>query len=99
MYVADQIISRGGEKRFDYGHSWNRRLHFVIPVCDHETWTSLFIRDKLEEVLSFASGDSYSFEFVSISDNRRPEFLNFPAQTKLQREYNEVVKTFFFYGL
>lgn len=32
VYVGDQVISRGGLKRFDYGQKWNRRLHFRIPV-------------------------------------------------------------------
>lgn len=79
VYVADQIVSRGGLVRFDYGKKWNRCLHFVIPVRKYNHWSNPEIMALLEETLSFASGNTYTFEFVSQAEKRFPEFLNFPS--------------------
>ena len=30
VYVGDQIISRGGEKSFEYGNKWHREIFYKI---------------------------------------------------------------------
>ena len=91
VYVGDQIVSRGGKKSFDYGKRWDRRLHFKIPVREHEVWSDPDVKGLLEEALSFASGDTYRFDFVSQPIDKFPGFLNFKTEKEPGRDYNEVV--------
>ncbi len=92
VYVADQATARGGTRSFDYGYKWHRRFAFKIPVRQHEVWTDPAVRGLLEETLSVASGDTYSFEFVAQEPERFPEFLNFGTQTEpTEHKHDEVV--------
>jgi len=91
VYVGDQIISRGGKKSFDYGKKWHRCLNFKMPVREYEIWSDPDIKGLLEEALSFASGDTYTFDFVSQPKDRFTGFLNFKTETKPRYEYNEVL--------
>jgi hypothetical protein len=92
VYVADQATSRGGTRSFDYGYGWHRDFVFRIPVRKHEVWSSQEIREALEEALSVASGDTYSFEFVAQSPELFQEFLTFGTETEpAYRKYDEVV--------
>jgi hypothetical protein len=92
VYVADQATSRGGTRSFDYGYDWHRDFVFRIPVRKHEIWSSPEIREVLEETLSIASGDTYSFEFVAQKPELLQEFLTFGTDTEPAcRNYDEVV--------
>lgn len=92
VYVADQATVRGGTKSFDYAHKWHRHLAFRIPVREYAIWSSSEIRELLEDTLSVASGDTYSFEFVAQEPDRFPEFLNFGVREEpAERPYDEVV--------
>ena len=91
VYVGDQVISRGGLRRFDYGQKWNRRLHFRMPVKRHDIWSAGNLKGLLEETLSFASGDTYTFDFVPQPVDSFPEFLNFKTEKEPRHEYTEVV--------
>jgi len=76
VYCGDQCVSRGGTAEFEYGEKWNRRLHFEIPVRNYDFWASLDIVHKLKEILSFASGDTYSFHFHKMKGGQEPDFLD-----------------------
>ncbi|MFX0198512.1 MAG: hypothetical protein ACFFCW_20525 [Candidatus Hodarchaeota archaeon] len=91
VYVGDQIVSRGGERRFDYGKKWHRCLNFKIPVRENEIWSDPEIRGLLEEALSFVSGDTYTFDFVPQSKDAFPGFLNFRTEIEPRYEYNQVL--------
>lgn len=91
VYVGDQIVSRGGIKSFDYGFKWHRCLRFIIPVREYETWSDPEVQTLLEHCLSFSSGDTYTFEFVSQTKDNFPKFLNFKSKTKPQSMYDEVL--------
>jgi len=91
VYVGDQVVSRGGPRQLDYGQRWARRLKFVIPVRVHEIWSDAAIRELLEETLSFSSGDTYEFKFVSKAREEFPEFLNFTAGSEPEYSYDEVL--------
>ena len=77
VYVGDQIVSRGGKKSFDYGKKWYRCLNFRIPVREREIWSDPEIEGLLGAALSFVSGDTYTFDFVSQPRDAFPGFLNF----------------------
>ncbi|MFO0804404.1 MAG: winged helix-turn-helix domain-containing protein [Gemmataceae bacterium] len=67
VYVADQAVTRGGTKSFDYGDRWHRDLRFTIPVrCPH-TWNRSEVRESLRGLLHFLTDDDYEFEFVPAS--------------------------------
>jgi len=54
-------------------------------------WTDPEIRTLLEETLAFASGDTYSFEFVYQPEDQFPKFLNFPSEIVSKYKYDEVL--------
>jgi len=64
VYVADQVVCRGGEKEFEYAEKWHRVFILKIPVREYDTWSHADVRAQLEETLHFLSGDTYTFEFV-----------------------------------
>ena len=67
VYVADQAMTRGGTKSFDYGDRWHRSLRFTIPVRCPRTWNRPEVRDALRGLLRFLTDDEYEFEFVTAS--------------------------------
>jgi len=91
VYVADQVVSRGGLVRFDYGDKWHRYLHFVIPIREYDVWTDPEVGAILEDALSFGSGDTYTFDFVSQEKDRYLQFLNFPSDAAPKYQYDEVL--------
>jgi len=77
VYVADQVISRGGPVKFDYGNDWHRDLQFEIPVREYEIWSSVEVREVLADALSFLSGDSYEFIFHREAPGTESSFFGF----------------------
>lgn len=63
VYAADQAVSRGGSTWPKDGAGWTRNFKFVIPVKLPDLWNRPEVKDALEELLNFMSGDNYSFEF------------------------------------
>jgi 7-cyano-7-deazaguanine synthase in queuosine biosynthesis len=65
VYAADRRISRGTDKRSDFGAAWRRKLHFEIPVRRLEVWQRPAVVDALTELVAFLTDDIVSFEFRS----------------------------------
>ncbi len=91
VYVADQSISRGGRRSLEYACDWHRCLRLRIPVREHDLWSDPENRELLEKTLSFASGDTYTFEFSRQPVDDFPGFLNLSATAEPEPQYNEVV--------
>jgi len=91
VYVADQKISRGGPRHLDYGEKWSRCLSFRIPVREYDIWSSSDTRELLEETLSVASGDTYSFSFTAQKADKFPEFLDFKTEKNPKCQHDEVI--------
>lgn len=91
VYVGDQLISRGGEKSFDYGNKWHRVLRYRIPVCEYGVWSDDTVTELLQEALSVAAGETYRFEFVKRGPRERPNFLNVGDATEYKFKIEEVV--------
>jgi hypothetical protein len=92
VYVADQMISRGGPRHLDYkNEKWDRCLTFRIPVREYGTWSADDVRELLEETVSFVSGTTCTFDFVAQEADRFPEFLNLKADEIPKYAYDEVV--------
>jgi len=63
VYCADRWSYRGGKSAVEY-HAWSRDFFFHIKVRDFDFWSQPQIRQKLNETLSFLSGDrSFDFDF------------------------------------
>lgn len=75
VYCADQRASRGNASLPGAGTNWRRHLRFVIPVRYPEVWSSVAVREPLEDMLGYLSDDVYEFEFRK---SRAP-----PAQAQL----------------
>jgi len=57
VYAADQVVSRA-----DNGYQgWSRHIRIHFPVADPSAWEG--IRAKLEQMLSFLSGDRWELVF------------------------------------
>jgi hypothetical protein len=91
VYVADQMISRGGPRHFDYGDEWNRRLNFRIPVREYDTWSAANVKELLEETVSFVSGSTCTFEFVAQEADKFPQFLRLTEDKEPTYRYDEVI--------
>ncbi len=91
VYVADQAISRGGTKEFEYGKKWVRHIQLRIPVREYDLWSAPEINELLSEALSFVSGDIYEFRFSRQSTDDFPAFLNFRANAEPRFKHDEVV--------
>lgn len=62
LAAAVHAADRTALRRLD-GANWSRRqLELTVPVSDPERWTS--VRDRLQDLLAFLSGDDWSLEFV-----------------------------------
>ena len=91
VYVGDQFISRGGEKSFDYGNKWHRRLHYIIPVCKDSFWGQDTVKELLEDTLSAAAGETYTFEFIHRPERDRPNFLDVTENADYKYKIEEVL--------
>ena len=49
VYIADQILTRGGTHEFDYGERWRRQIRLAIPVRCPERWNRPEVRNELEK--------------------------------------------------
>jgi 7-cyano-7-deazaguanine synthase in queuosine biosynthesis len=68
VYAADQLVTRGGSRSFEYGLAWRRRFRFEIPVRALDVWQRGPVQRALAEVLSFLSDDDYEFGFTRLTD-------------------------------
>lgn len=61
VFTADRYIPRGSRDQVTFS-GWSRRFKFVFQVSDECFWTQPAVKAKLEELLTFISGDE-TFEF------------------------------------
>lgn len=75
VYTIDQIISRS---RYGY-QGWSRHFKIYIPVNDALIWNG--VKEELETLLSFLSGDKWEFYFRQVNEIRN---VAYPIQTNTQ---------------
>jgi len=79
VYAADQMVSRGGDADV-FGDNWERHFTMCIPVTEPELWGEKRVLRLLREVLRFATGDSWTFQFSrSVPNERQLPFHIDPA--------------------
>jgi len=92
VYVADQTVTRGGVKSFDYADRWRRKLHFRVPVRCPDIWNRLAVRDAVRDLLQFLTDDEYEFEFLPADSSTGLErFLLDEVPPEEGAEFEEVV--------
>jgi 7-cyano-7-deazaguanine synthase in queuosine biosynthesis len=64
VYAADQMVSRGGLKEFEYGIKWRRHFRFEIPVRRPEVWKDPSMQGLLAQTIGFLSDDDVEFHFA-----------------------------------
>ncbi len=63
VYAADRKTSRGLSDAVEYQH-WARNFKLIVKVRDFKFWNSQIVKGKLNELLTFMTGDnSYEFHF------------------------------------
>ena len=70
VWAADSDVNRGSHTDI-MATKWKRDLSFVVPCRNPDLWNSEPVKELLTRMLSFLSGDAYSFYFVS--EKGRPE--------------------------
>jgi 7-cyano-7-deazaguanine synthase in queuosine biosynthesis len=81
VYIGDTSVSRG---RIDlYGNKWCRNLIFRVPVRRIERWNQNCVRERLDQLLTYLSGDAtINVEFYPHQEpNKPPRFLRFEPNT------------------
>jgi hypothetical protein len=68
VYAADQAITRGGSREFDYGERWHRQLRFEIPVRCPDMWNRADVKEALSAAVGFLTDDTYEFNFHLAKD-------------------------------
>jgi len=63
IFGADTTVSRGTKKDV-FAERWRRHFSMVLPVSDISFWSSPSIQDKLVDMLSWLTGDMFTFTFV-----------------------------------
>jgi hypothetical protein len=63
IYSADQAITRGGIREFEYGERWHRQFRFEIPVRCPDMWNRLDVQEELRAAVGFLTDDTYEFRF------------------------------------
>ena len=92
VYVADQMVGRGGRKEFEYGQKWRRHFRFEVGVREPDIWNHFEVKDALIETLTFLSDDDYEFVFVrSESPNVVEDYLFEEANDSSVHDYREVL--------
>lgn len=63
LFAADRESSRGKPDNVEY-HSWSRSFHIHIKVRDYKFWNNEKVKQLLEDILCFITGDkNYKFTF------------------------------------
>jgi len=73
VYTADQMVTRGGTKEFEYGKRFRRHFRFEIPVRCPDLWSAPALRQQLATTLGFLSDDDYEFVFSQLDKNQPVE--------------------------
>jgi DNA-binding response OmpR family regulator len=91
VYAADQAVTRGGTKEFEYGLKWRRRFRFEVSVRAPEVWQRATVRQRLASVLGFVSDDHYEFGFTRMKNAPPMERYLFGPEGPDEHGFQEVL--------
>lgn len=91
VYAADQAVTRGGTKEFEYGLKWRRRFRLEIPVRRPELWSRQDVCQKLASTLGFLSDDDYEFGFSPLKSRQPIDRYLFDAHGEAESGFEEVI--------
>jgi hypothetical protein len=92
VYRADTKVQRWTETDA-FADKWKRSFTMVIPVLDLEFWRSQSIADSLALMLSFLTGDRFTFRFIERHRNQ-PHTQFFKELTEEKQETTNTVIAF-----
>ena len=94
IYAADRLTKRGTPASLEY-HSWARHFHFIIKIRDYIFWSKKQTIKKLDEALSFVSGDlKYDFTFIKGGKDIGQKNLFDVEGIQLDKKENSVIALF-----
>jgi 7-cyano-7-deazaguanine synthase in queuosine biosynthesis/DNA-binding winged helix-turn-helix (wHTH) protein len=91
VYSADQAVSRGGTREFEYGRRWRRHFRFEVPVRCLEVWSRPEVVAALRSRLGFLSDDDYEFGFTRLENPPPPDRYLFDETGRDAHDFEEVV--------
>ena len=74
VFAADRLIKRGRKKAVEY-HSWSRSFDFYVRVRDFSFWSNDSVKQKLEDLLQFMTGDASIKFYFEPGHQTPPEHL------------------------
>jgi len=81
VFTVDKKISRKFSK-----DGWSRELNLHIPVLEIQKWLS--VKNKLENTLSFLSGDNWNLSFYATEERFRGNKINEKYSIKNKSSYD-----------
>jgi len=88
VFCADRLIYRGNRYSLD-NTAWARSFNFNIPVADYSFWSNKKVIMKMEEALTFMTGDR-NFKFSFKQSNREYLYLRNPQMSLFTPEYTDI---------
>jgi hypothetical protein len=79
VFVADRMVTRGGDTLPNMGSQWRRRIRLHVAVRDPELWSSPSVKAMLGDLVEFISEDRFTFEF-----SKSDELPTFPTRLPLR---------------
>ncbi|WHH59787.1 Qat anti-phage system QueC-like protein QatC [Petroclostridium sp. X23] len=87
VYAADKRVPRSGTYSGETYDNWTRILEVSVPVIDIDKW--LAVKDELEAILRFLSGDNWNFSFRKTEQHYR-EYLHQGNGSIIEKDFDGV---------
>jgi hypothetical protein len=92
LFVADRMVIRGGKTLPNMGGEWHRRFRLIIAVREPDRWNRPEVKDALQDLVGFLSGDDYQFEFIKSDEvPAYPRHLPFGRGDETPRRFDQVL--------
>lgn len=94
VFAADCAVSRGGPAFEGMGKDWRREFRLVIAVRQPALWREPQRLRALRDVIQFLSDETWSFEFVTLTDPPGIQAYLGIRTTDLERQGDSTVMLF-----
>ena len=92
VFVADRIVTRGGDALSNMGREWRRQFRLHIAVREPQRWETPAIRTALQDLVGLISEDSYQFEFSQLAEEPQfPSRLPLGNADPIPSRYDQVI--------
>ena len=92
VFVADRMVTRGGDTLPNMGSEWRRRLRLHIAVRKPHHWEDPSVKARLRDLVGLISEDSYHFDFSQLDEEPQfPSRLALSTSEQTPSRYDQVI--------